>query len=238
MTIIRIILWILVILFVIHLVYINTVTKETFVNDQQKTLENEITKSITLANDILCPVYHQILEQMIDENLPDSQKSLSASDQDPDERRMAKAKAISSLARATIPFISPIDPNKVDSLKFSVQTTGLLFPCPAPTNPMLISPLIDKMIIQSSKIFISRLKEMKSKIESSLSCPEKYTNYEETESFDNINPDQKTQILKQKLVAILTALASREFIELEALYKDLKELKAKAESGNMSINCA
>jgi hypothetical protein len=81
-------------------------------------------------------------------------------------------------------------------------------------------------------------KEMKSKIESSLSCPEKYTNYEETESFDNINPDQKTQILKQKLVAILTALASREFIELEALYKDLKELKAKAESGNMSINCA
>lgn len=154
------------------------ITRKTIENfddaatDSEVSLKQEITQYITLANDTLCPCYTQILSQMMDDELPESQKFLPPSDQDPDERHKAKATAITKLAQLTIPLIKlqPIDPTKVQTLKFSLETTGLLFPCPPPTDPLQVPNTIDSYIEATIKVFLPKLKTMKEKIEKTLSC--------------------------------------------------------------------
>jgi len=176
MSIGRYILWIITLcLGLMLLILITRKTIENFddaATDSEVSLKQEITQYITLANDTLCPCYTQILSQMMDDELPESQKFLPPSDQDPDERHKAKATAITKLAQLTIPLIKlqPIDPTKVQTLKFSLETTGLLFPCPPPTDPLQVPNTIDSYIEATIKVFLPKLKTMKEKIEKSLSC--------------------------------------------------------------------
>jgi len=179
MSIGRYILW--TITLCLGLMLIILVTRKTIENfdgnttintNSEVNLKQEITQYVTLANDTLCPCYTQILNQMIEDELPDTQKYLPPSDQDPDERHKAKATAITKLAQLTIPLIKlqPIDPTKVETLNFSLETTGLLFPCPPPTDPLQVPNTIDSYIEATVKVFLPKLQEMKEKIEKSLSC--------------------------------------------------------------------
>ena len=269
MTNIHVILWIIIILFGLYLIYLILLkTVEGFEENptdiKEKDLRQEITQYMTLANETLCPIYKQLLDQKIDDNLPDDQKILAVSDQDPDERHKAKAKAITDIAQSTMPMIpgpiglkiriplKPIEPSKVESLIFSVETTGLLFPCPPPTEPLQVPNNIDIIIKSTVDVFFPQIENMKKKIEESLSCPkkenttEKYTDYQMqyiTEPFDDANADpnlaeQRIQVLQIKADVLKKALLDTTFIKFLATVKTLKELKAKAESGNGSTNCS
>lgn len=266
---IHVILWIIIILSGLHLVYLilrNTVEgfNQKLPDTREKDLRKEITQYMTLANDTLCTAYKQILDQKVDENLPDDQKILQASDQDPDERHKAKAKAITDIAQSTMPMmpgpigltrripLKPIEPSKVQSLVFSVETTGFLFPCPPPTEPLQVPNNIDIMIKSTVDAFFPQIDNMKKKIEESLSCPkketttEKYIDYQMhyiTEPFDDANADpnlaeQRIQVLQIKADALKKALLDTTFVTFITHIKTLKELKAKAESGTGSTNCS
>ena len=229
--------------------------------DPETILRKEVTQYITLANDILCPCYAQILDQNITNALPESQQSLSASDQDPDERHKAKAKAITDLANLTLgPLqkIKPIDPTKVESLVFSLQTTGLLFPCPPPTDPMKIPITIDSYIIATAKIFLPILSDMKDKIEKAMSCPPKSEGFTtqryygmpdslegytiSKEAFDDVSADpalkqQRIDSLQATADILKKVLLSDTFVKLSSQYITITALKKKAESGDMQSNC-
>jgi len=240
---------------------------EDFKDDPEALLKQEVNNYITLANDTLCPCYAQVLDEMIDDNLPESQKSLPASQQDPDERHKAKAMAIYELAMSTIPRVQPfnipsfrippIQPNEVESLKFSLNKTGFLFPCPPPTDPIQLPNNIADYILQSSEIFLPRLNKIKSEIESALSCKKEgfktsgdiqaqtYTNIEYTtlEAFDDVAKDdslkqQRIQALQIKADALNKALSSKTFVNLIMTFKKVMEEKKRAESGQTSSNCS
>ena len=229
MTIERTILWIIVI--VAGLLLIALCSKnyiEGFEDDPETLLKQEVNNYITSANDTLCPCYSQVLDQMITDNLSDSQKSLPASEQDPDERHKAKAKAIYELAITTIPtlppvqkpsfMIPPIKPNEVSSLQFSLQRTAFLFPCPPPTDPIQLPNNIGDYIVRSSIAFIPKLEKIKRNIESALSCKNKnkkegfqtsgdiqihnYINIQHTtnEAFEDVANDDT---LKQQRIQVL-----------------------------------
>jgi hypothetical protein len=76
---------------------------------------------------------------------------------------------------------------------------------------------------------------MKTNIEKSLSCPPK-----KKEKFQDktISNDSVIQSLQQKVETLNKALSSDVFINLSSYFKEMKVLKTKAESGNMSSNCA
>jgi len=174
----RVILWCIVItLGILLLVLLFRKEIEGFdTPDPEIVIRKEVNQYITLVNDILCPCYAQILDQKITDNLPDSQKALSASDQDPDERHKAKANAITDLANSTLnppQRIKTITPSEVNNLEYSLEKTGLLFPCPPPTDPMLIPNNINLFIDATSKAFLPILDDIKKQIEKALSCPKK-----------------------------------------------------------------
>lgn len=229
--------------------------------DPETVLRKEVTQYITLANDTLCPCYDLILDQKITENLPESQQSLSPSDQDPDERHKAKAKAITELANATLGSgrVKDIDPTKVANLIYSYETTGLLFPCPPPTDPMQIPNNIDTFIDATAKVFFPILDDMKNNIEKSLSCPPKKEGFETNryyglpdplkgykipkEAFQDVNNDaalkqQRIQTLQVKADVLKKVLASETFISLASNYTALMKLKKQWESGQMQSNCS
>jgi hypothetical protein len=229
--------------------------------DPEAALRTEVNQYMTLANDTLCPCYSQILDQRITNNLPESQRDLSPSDQDPDERHKAKAKAITELANATIQpqRVQDIDPTKIGNLVYSYKTTGLLFPCPPPTDPMQIPNNIDAYITASAKVFLPILTDMKDKIEKSLSCPPKKEGFETTkyyglsdpvegftipaEAFKDVSKDpelkkQRIQTLQAKILVLKKVLLSDIFIGLRSNYTTLMELKKRAESGQIQSNCS
>lgn len=229
--------------------------------DPETILRKEITQYITLANDSLCPCYDLILDQKITENLPESQQSLPASDQDPDERHKAKAKAITELANASLGSgrVKDIDPTKVESLVYSYETTGLLFPCPPPTDPMQIPNNIDTFIDATAKVFFPILDEMKANVEKSLSCPPKKEGFETNryyglsdpiegynipkEAFEDVNNDaalkqQRIQTLQVKADVLKKVLVSNTFISFFTHYKALMKVKKQFESGELQSNCS
>ena len=246
MTILYAVLWFFVIVFGTNLLYIvYNRYEEGFEDNVKQELITEINNYMTLANDIICPAYQGILDEKINDYLPESQKALSASDQDPDERHKAKALAIHVIAQDTMPIhpitkkpfpLPAIDPTKVQTLKYSPETTGFLFPCPPPTDPMNVPNNIDEYILATSKAILPTLIDMKKNIEKSLSCPPPKTK----EKFQDkaISNDSVIQSLQQKAATLNKALSSDVFISLSSYFKELKELKTKAESGSVTSNCA
>jgi len=228
---------------------------------REKDLREEVTQYMTLANDTICTAYKEILDQKIQENLSDTQKILPPSDQDPDERHKAKAKAISDMAQSTMPVmpgpfgatrrypLKPIEPSKIESLVFSVETTGFLFPCPPPTEPLQVPNNIDEMIRKTAAAFYPQINDMKKKIEESLSCPPKKQKfvdmnlYYSKEGFEEANADpalaeQRIQALQIKANVLKKVLLEPTFVSFTSDVKTLRELKAKAESGQGGTNCS
>lgn len=264
----RTILWFIVI--IAGLLLISLYCKEYvegFQDDPEAILKQEINNYITLANDTLCPCYSQVLDQMITDNLPLSQQTLPASQQDPNERRKAKANAIYTLAMSTIPTVPPfnlpsftilpINPKEVETLTFSLNKTGLLFPCPPPTDPIQLPNNIDEYILRSSLVFIPRLNQIKTNIENAMSCKKEgfktsgdireqtyMTNvYTTKEVFEDVANDdtlkqQRIQVLQIKANVLKKALLSETFLKFQALYKHVLTEKQKAESGQISSNCS
>jgi len=265
MNIIHIIFWIIIILSGLYLLFsvLSNVVEgfNTELDTREKDLKNEINNYITLVNETLCSSYKQILDLKIDENLPDDQKILPPSEQDPDDRNKAKAKAISDIAQSTMMIppikgkLEPIDPSKVSNLQFSVKTTGFLFPCPPPKDALQIPNNIDEFIRRSTDAFNPTIIDMKKNIEKSLSCPkkEKFTSSPVSESISDINysiegfneantdpklTEQKIQVLQIKANVLKKVVLEPSFVKLITNIKTLKELKAKAESGEASTNCS
>ena len=263
-TLVRILLWGLVIYSGLYLLYLILCTIEEFdvtpPDTREKDLREEVTQYMTLANETLCVAYKEILDQKVGENLPDDQKALPASDQDPDERHKAKAKAISEIAQSTMPMmpgptgltirqpLTPIKPSEVVNLVFSVEKTGFLFPCPPPKDPLQVPNNIDEMIRNTTAAFFPQIEAMKKKIEESLSCPKKqkftdYTMQYSSEGFDDAAKDpalaeQRIQVLKIKATALKKVLVEPKFVSFISHVKTLRELKAGAESGQGSTNCS
>jgi len=263
-TLVRILLWGLIIYSGLYLLYLILSTVEGFnvtpPDTREKDLREEVTQYITLANDTLCVAYKEILDQKVSDNLPDDQKALSPSEQDPDERHKAKAKAISEIAQSTMPMtpgpmgltirqpLAPIKPSEVVNLVFSVEKTGFLFPCPPPKDPLQVPNNIDEMIRNTTAAFFPQIDSMKKKIEESLSCPKKqkftdYTMQYSTEGFDDAAKDpalaeQRIQVLQIKATALKKVLVEPNFVSFISNVKTLRELKAKAESGEGSTNCS
>ena len=263
---VRIILWSLVVgsgLYLLYLVLSATVEgfDDAISSDtREKDLRKEVTEYVTLANETLCVAYKEILDQKITENLPDDQKGLPASDQDPDERHKAKAKAISDIAQSTMPLmpgpvgltrrqpLTPIKGSEVENLVFSVEKTGFLFPCPPPKDPLQVPNNIDVIIRNTTDAFFPQINDMKKKIEESLSCPrkQKFTDYNMeyiAEGFDDATKDpalaeQRIQVLKIKAEALKKVLVEPNFVAFISNVKALREIKAKAESGQGSTNCS
>jgi len=267
MSIGRIIAWILLAIATIVLLYLTFPLHEGFdATNPETILKTDVTNFMTLANDTLCPCYEQLLDQMIDDSLPDSQKALPKSEQDPDQRRKAKAKAIHDLAQATVPVIRgfgniklpglpAIDPNKVDSLVFSPQVTGLLFSCPSPTDPLQVPNNIGDYIKATTAVFLPKVNNIINNIEKSLTCPPKEGFFEKIdlsrtietftnqEAFDDVNNNpalqqQRIQALQKKIESLKGSIQTSIFIELDAKFKKLKDLKTRAESGQGSSNCS
>jgi hypothetical protein len=257
-----VILWLLIFLSGLYLIFlVVSTTLEGFDGNipttKEKDLKDEITQYMTLANDTICVAYKEVLNQIIDKNLPEDQKSLSVSDQDPDIRQRVKAEAISEIAQLTMPMmppfgkkipLKPIEPGKVGSLVFSVETTGFLFPCPPPKDPLQVPNNIDQLILKTTDALFPKIIEMKNEIEKALSCPQKFTNYTPkmkylTEGFEDANADpelaeQRIQVLQIKATALKKAINNPTFITFSSHIKTLKEIKAKAESGQGSTNCS
>jgi hypothetical protein len=143
-------------------------------------------------------------------------------------------------------LLAPIDPSKVESLKFSFETTGFLFPCPPPTDALQVPNNIDVMINMTTMAFIPEIDSIKKKIEDSLSCPpkEKFINMTyNTEGFDDATADpalqeQRIQVLQIKADALKKAILEPQFVKFTTNVKILRELKAKAQSGQGSTNCS
>ena len=263
---VHIILWCLIICSGLYLLYLILSTfiegfdDLTAPDTREKDLRKEVTQYITLANDTLCVAYKEILDQKIDEILPEAQRILPPSDQDPDERHKAKAKAISDIAQNTMPLmpgpiglikrqpLTPIKASEVENLVFSVEKTGFLFPCPPPKDPLQVPNNIDVMIRNTTAAFFPQIQAMKKKIEESLSCPkkEKFTDYNMeyiTEGFDDAAADpalaeQRIQVLQIKADALKKVLVEPSFVSFISQVKSLREIKAKAESGQGSTNCS
>jgi len=264
-TLVHILLWGLIICSGLYLLYlVLSTTLEGFdgtpPDTREEELRKEVTQYITLANETLCVAYKEILDQKVAENLPDDQKALPASDQDPDERHKAKARAISDIAQSTMPMmpgpngltrrqpLTPIAPSEVENLVFSVEKTGFLFPCPPPKDPLQVPNTIDIMIRNTTAAFFPQIDSMKKKIEKSLSCTkkEKYSDYTmqyTTEGFEDASADpalaeQRIQVLQIKADALKKVLVEPNFVAFISHVKALKEIKAKAESGQGSTNCS
>jgi len=223
----HLLLWFLIGLAAFNLIYKIIRKVEGFEDsvDPELQLRNEVNGQMTSANDTLCPIYKELLQNRVDTNLTDKEDNLA-------NRCAAKSKALESIKK---------------------DTSNLLFPCPPPTDPMKVPNDIDKYIEKTSIVLISFLDDIKKNIEKSLSCPPKKEKFEDKPQtqekpdecatipadVSNLPPEkaQRIQALQLKSNALKRGLENPLFLSLINKYNELKELKAKAESGKLTPNC-
>jgi len=231
MYIYRIILWFLITLFSLNLIYLILKKTEGFEDaDPETALKTQVNTQITQANDVLCPIYKELLQNRMDNILVDKENNVA-------NKCNAKSQALESL-------------NK--------DTNNLLFVCPPPTDPMLVPNNIDKYIEKTSILFNSFLDTTKQNIEKSLSCQPKKEGFEdipddstcaavvatakpntlEAKKEDPALKQQRIQALQLKSDALKKGLINPLFISLIDKYNELKEIKRKAESGELKPNCS
>jgi hypothetical protein len=288
-TLVRIILWSLIIVSGLYLLCITTV--EGFeggpseLDIKEEALRNEIISQVTLLNDKLCPIYKSVVDIRTDTYIGDFDSTIEKSREKSDNNQS------NSLYYMTNPFrvgytgkrFAYPDPRlqserntgeqkgfkcraKAEAIhSIKSDTQGLLFPCPPPAEPMDIPNNVDAYIVNTSIIFILFAAETKKKIEDSLSkaCtnqgfvdsgkqpiqqtpPKPQTPPEEDECAPKkkkiVNDDptlqiQRIQVLQIKLDALKKGLSSKEYLMLLDKFKELMELKSKAESGQLAPNC-
>jgi len=146
----------------------------------------------------------------------------------------------------------------IESIK--ADAGGLLFPCPPPTDAMEIPNNVDAYITNTSMVFILFASETKKKIEDSLSTACKKEGFDDLDKQEKPEPSeeikdecpkkkkivnddpelqkQRIQVLKIKLDALKKGLSSKMYLLLLDKFKELTELKAKAESGQLTTNCS
>jgi uncharacterized protein YlaN (UPF0358 family) len=224
------ILWLLIILSGLYLLYLIVVVEgfesiPSELDTKEDSLRKEITSQVTILNENLCPIYKTVLDAKIDEYM---QKQSEIND---DQRKALRCKA-KAIAKASM----------------TKDTEGLLFPCPPPTDPIDIPNNIDTYIINTSIIFTLFVIKTKKTIEASLSkcTKERFEDKEDdcpSPKNVGVNNDpelqkQRIQALELKLSALKKGLNSKEYLLLLDNYKELTELKAKAESGQLTPNCS
>jgi hypothetical protein len=236
MYIYRIILWFLITLFSLNLIYLILKKTEGFQDaDPEQTLKTEVNGLVTRANDTLCPIYKELLQNRVDANLTNKESNIA-------NKCLAKSKAIESI-------------NK--------ETNNLLFPCPPPTDPMLVPNNIDQYIEKTTLLLNNFLDSLKKSIQESLSCPKKEgfqdgsdmpddsqcaavnaaakkeeVKAQEVKMEDPALKQQRIQALQLKSDALKKGLINPLFISLIDKYNELKEIKRKAESGELKPNCS
>jgi hypothetical protein len=234
--------WTILCLLLVLLAWLTSQTAEAFENmkpkDEEAELKSELTILTTKVSEVLCPAIKEVLRQMTEDNLSDEQKGTPEQERDQDQVKAAKEKAIrelklKSLGQGNNPFAAGL-PNP----------PSLLFPCPAPTDPLVIPQNIDQMILATCKACSQKISEIKSKIEEARSCPqtkEKFTvllqnSHYNQEAFDDIKASEDPAV-KQARIASLTAkrdafqraMLTPEYTQLSVDYQTLMDLKAKTQ---------
>ena len=178
----------------------------------------------------------------------------------------AKSQALQSIKDDTM-YETSTNPINIGPIRKKISDSSLLFPCPAYNDPILVPNDIDRYIEQTSKVYIQFINEVKTKIEDALSCKQGFMNppqsntpddsacasiveakaeakkieagKTEAEKANDANLKlQRIQALQLKTNALQKAFANPLFISLVDKYNELKEIKRKAENGELKPNCS
>jgi hypothetical protein len=200
--------------------------------DPSQDVVKEITGAITTVSEVICPSFEDVIQLAMQDM------------QGTDEEK--RKQAISSLTK---------------------EAAQPLFPCPPPNDPLQIPADIADRMIHTVDFLYKKLSKAKSDIDKSLStCPSsgfkdmctpdqealKQKKQEEEAansciSSANISPEDKDRILKARLDSINkgingTITGGISFTDglanVRQMAINLKETKAKAESGQIENNCA
>jgi hypothetical protein len=200
--------------------------------DPSPNVVTEVTNAITISSEVICPSFEEVIQlTMQDKQGTDDEK---------------RKQAIRDLTKeAKVP----------------------LFPCPPPDDPLQIPADIGDRMVHTINFLFKKLLKAKLDIHKSLNeCPsDGFKNMcspdqeaikqqkEEEESAKscissaNVSTEDKNIILKARLASINTGLSAKltgevsftdGLARVRQMAKNLKETKAKAESGQIQTNCA
>jgi len=253
--------------------------------DSESTLKAEVNTQITQVNDILCPIYKELVnnraDKIIDEHdqkieevyksplykLASSENQKAFRDKNPKIYSMSKEQQLAFKCKAKSQAIQSInDDTTYDNsppIRKKISNSSLLFPCPAYNDPASVPNNVDQYIQQTCGVYIQFLKEVKDKIEKALSCREGFEGQPQTDlpddgqcapivaaakaeagkseadkAKDAALKQQRIQALQLKSDALKRALKAPLFLSLIDKYNELKEIKSKAESGQLKPSCA
>ncbi len=234
----RISAWTMLFLLLVLLAWLTSQTAEAFEDmkpkDEEAELKSEVNILTTKVSEVLCPAIKEVLRQLTEDNLSDELKGTPEGERDQTKVKAAKENALRTLKLKSTGQENNPQPNP----------PSLLFPCPAPTDPLVIPQNIDQIILATCKACSKTIAEIKEKIEQSRGCPQTKENftvllqnsYYNQEAFENIKASEDPAV-KQARIASLTAkrdaykraMLSSEYTQLSVDYNTLMDLKAKTQ---------
>jgi hypothetical protein len=231
MSLISILGFTLLIFTITYLLTVYTTLIEPFA-DPSPSVVAEITNAITTVSEVICPSFEDVIQlAMQDKQGTDDEK---------------RKQAIQDLTK---------------------EAAQPLFPCPPPDDPLQIPADIGDRMVHTVEFLYKKLSKSKSDIDKSLNnCPSSgfqdmcspeqealKQKKEEEESAKScissaqVSTEDKNIILKARLASINTGLSAKltgavsftdGLARVRQMAKNLKETKAKAESGQIQTNCA
>ena len=234
--------WMILFLLLVLLAWLTSQTAEAFENmkpkDEEAELKSELNILTTKVSEVLCPAIKEVLRQMTEDNLSDEQKAIPEQERDQDQIKVAKEKALRDLK------LKALGQEKNPFFAAGTNLQSLLFPCPAPTDPLVLPQNIDQMILATCKACSQTIAEIKTKIEEARSCPqtkEKFTvllqnSHHNQEAFEDVKASEDPAVkqariasLKAKRDAFQRAMLTPEYTQLSIDYQTLMDLKAKTQ---------
>ena len=244
-------------LIVLAVVWIYKYTKlieafETSANDEEKALEEQITTVMTKISEILCPIIKDVLEKLRSDLMTEEEQRQGLDKLAPERKQAIEDAALHQMKMASMGMSQ-------DKLLVDKNLKGLLFPCPPPSNVNEVPLNIKDFILGTTTVCAPIALEIKNNLAQSRSCPPGTT--EQKEKFEPTIPiyirhttkeayadmpaaeaellkKNRIVVLQAKLMGIKEALMHPLFIGLAADYKEIKEIKAQAEAGTLTPNCA
>lgn len=215
---------------VIHLFFLYRTTVEHF-TDAKSQESNDVANLMTAASEIFCPAIDSILDNL-------QSKYAGTDEQKRDEARLELVK----------------------------EAKGAMFPCPVPADPLATPADIDTRILLSTQFLERKLIETKEKIQKSLDCQSEEEGFEDVCSGEEeikkediqrkeaaiaatkrcvspkeISEEDKQKILQSRLLSLKRVMGNSflvpKFATIKSLTAEIKDLKDKAEKGELKSNC-
>jgi hypothetical protein len=202
--------------------------------DEEKQLTEQVTAAMTQVSELLCPILKDVLEKKTSDLMTDEEEEKGFAALDSQRKGQLQAEALQN---------------------FRVATLGLVFPCPPPTNTLEIPMNIQNYIIATARACLPTVAEIKENTAKARSCPPTKEGFElnipialqhsTQEAYQDIVSAQNELIRKNRILGLQTklqgikdGLLNPSTVQLTTDYKEVKQMKAEAEAGTLTPNCA